>query len=126
MSANFPATRLRRTRSADWSRRLHRETTLSPADLIWPLFVIEGEGAEQPVASLPGVSRWSVDLLLERVADAIALGIPAIALFPNTPPDRRSDEAEEAWNPDNLICRALRAIRERFGLGAILKGRSLR
>ena len=115
MSANFPATRLRRTRSADWSRRLHRETTLSPADLIWPLFVIEGEGAEQPVASLPGVSRWSVDLLLERVADAIALGIPAIALFPNTPPDRRSDEAEEAWNPDNLICRALRAIRERFG-----------
>ena len=117
MSANFPATRLRRTRSADWSRRLHRETTLSPADLIWPLFVIEGEGAEQPVASLPGVSRWSVDLLLERVADAIALGIPAIALFPNTPPDRRSDEAEEAWNPDNLICRALRAIRERFGDG---------
>ena len=117
MSANFPATRLRRTRSADWSRRLHRETTLSPADLIWPLFVIEGEGAEQPVASLPGVSRWSVDLLLERVADAIALGITAIALFPNTPPDRRSDEAEEAWNPDNLICRALRAIRERFGDG---------
>ena len=117
MSANFPATRLRRTRSADWSRRLHRENTLSPADLIWPLFVIEGEGAEQPVASLPGVSRWSVDLLLERVADAIALGITAIALFPNTPPDRRSDEAEEAWNPDNLICRALRAIRERFGDG---------
>ncbi|MEL7687329.1 porphobilinogen synthase [Citromicrobium bathyomarinum] len=115
MSANFPATRLRRTRSADWSRRLHRENTLSPADLIWPLFVIEGEGAEQPVASLPGVSRWSIDLLLERVAEAIALGIPAIALFPNTPPDRRSDEAEEAWNPDNLICRALRAIRERFG-----------
>ena len=115
MSAQFPTTRLRRTRTQDWSRRLHRENTLSPADLIWPLFVIEGEGQEEPVASLPGVSRWSVDLLLERVGEAIELGIPCIALFPNTPADLRTEAAEEAWNPDNLICRAVRAIRDRFG-----------
>ena len=115
MSAQFPTTRLRRTRTQDWSRRLHRENTLSPADLIWPLFVIEGEGQEEPVASLPGVSRWSVDLLLERVGEAIELGIPCIALFPNTPASLRTEGAEEAWNPDNLICRAVRAIRDRFG-----------
>ncbi|MAO03866.1 MULTISPECIES: porphobilinogen synthase [unclassified Citromicrobium] len=115
MAAAFPSTRLRRTRTHDWSRRLHRETTLSPADLIWPLFVIDGEGQEQPVSSLPGVSRWSVDLLVERVGEAIDLGIPCVALFPNTPAQLRSETAEEAWNPDNLLCRAVRAIRERYG-----------
>ena len=115
MSPSFPSTRLRRTRTHDWSRRLHRENILTPADLIWPLFVIDGEKAEQPVASLPGVSRWSVDLLLERVGEAIDLGIPCVALFPNTPSDKRSDGAEEAWNPDNLLCRAVRAIRETYG-----------
>ena len=115
MAAAFPSTRLRRTRTHDWSRRLHRETTLSPADLIWPLFVIEGEGQEQPVASLPGVSRWSVDLLVERVGEAIDLGIPCVALFPNTPANLRSETAEEAWNTDNLLCRAVRAIRDRYG-----------
>ena len=115
MAAAFPSTRLRRPRTRDWSRRLHRETTLSAADLIWPLFVIDGEGQEQPVASLPGVSRWSVDLLVERVGEAIDLGIPCVALFPNTPARLRSETAEEAWNPDNLLCRAVRAIRERYG-----------
>ncbi|GAB5348789.1 porphobilinogen synthase [Alteriqipengyuania sp. 357] len=115
MTAAFPATRLRRTRTQEWSRRLHRQTVLSPADLIWPLFVIEGEGEEQQVASLPGVSRWSVDLLLDRVGEAIDFGIPCVALFPNTPPQLRSERAEEAWNPDNLICRAVRAIRDRYG-----------
>ena len=115
MSPSFPSTRLRRTRTQDWSRRLHRETVLTPADLIWPLFVIEGEGAQEPIASLPGVSRWSVDLLLDRVGEAIDLGIPCVSLFPNTPPERRSEGAEEAWNPDNLSCRAVRAIRDRFG-----------
>ncbi|MAO97276.1 MAG: porphobilinogen synthase [Citromicrobium sp.] len=115
MSAHFPKTRLRRTRAAAWSRSLHRENTLSPADLIWPLFVIEGENEEQPVGSLPGVSRWSIDLLLDRVGEAIELGIPCVSLFPNTPAEKRSDDAIEAWNSDNLICRAVRAIRDRFG-----------
>lgn len=117
MSATFPSTRLRRTRTHDWSRRLHRETTLTPSDLIWPLFVIDGEKAQQPVTSLPGVSRWSVDFLLERVGEAIELGIPCVALFPNTPAERRSETADEAWNADNLTCRAVRAIRDRFGDG---------
>jgi len=115
MSAHFPKTRLRRTRAAAWSRSLHRENTLSTADLIWPLFVIEGENEEQPVGSLPGVSRWSIDLLLDRVGEAIELGIPCVSLFPNTPAEKRSDDAVEAWNSDNLICRAVRAIRDRFG-----------
>lgn len=115
MTPAFPSTRLRRTRAHEWSRRLHRETSLSAADLIWPLFVIDGERAEQPVASLPGVSRWSVDLLMDRVGEAIDLGIPCIALFPNTPAERRSDDAAEAWNSDNLTCRAVRAIRDKFG-----------
>ncbi len=115
MSPSFPSTRLRRTRTHGWSRRLHRENVLTPADLIWPLFVIDGDAAQQPVASLPGVSRWSVDLLLDRVGEAIELGIPCVTLFPNTPDDRRSDSAQEAWNPDNLTCRAVRAIRERYG-----------
>ncbi len=111
----FPGTRLRRTRTHEWSRRLHRETALAPADLIWPLFVVKGDGVEQPIGSLPGVSRWSIDLLLDRVGEAIELGIPCVSLFPNTPADRRSETADEAWNPDNLICRAVRAIRDRYG-----------
>ena len=115
MTATFPSTRLRRARTHDWSRRLHRETALAPADLIWPLFLIEGEGEEQPVSSLPGVSRWSIDLLMERVGEAIDLGIPCVALFPNTPADRRSEDAAEAWNPDNLTCRAVKGIRDRYG-----------
>src|SRR5690606_14667691 len=93
MTAFYPASRLRRTRAYGWSRALHRETVLTPSDLIWPLFVTEGEGVEDPVTSLPGVSRWSVDLIVERAKEAIALGIPALALFPNTPADRRSDKA---------------------------------
>ena len=88
-----------------------RETILSPADLIWPLFITEGEGVEEPIASLPGVSRWSVDGIVTRAAEAIKLGIPCIALFPNTPPALRSDDGAEASNPDNLMCRAIRAIK---------------
>jgi len=94
---------------------LHRETIVTPADLIWPLFVTSGEGVEDPVSSLPGVSRWSVDLIAERAREAVKLGIPVVALFPNTPPDRRSDEGEEAHNPDNLMCRAIRAIKDACG-----------
>jgi porphobilinogen synthase len=92
-----------------------RETMLSPADLIWPLFVTEGEAVEEPISSLPGVSRWSVDQIVVRAADAIDLGIPCIALFPNTQPDRRSEDGEEALNPDNLMCRAIRAIKQAHG-----------
>ena len=92
-----------------------RETMLSPADLIWPLFVTEGETVEEPILSLPGVSRWSVDQIVVRAAEAIELGIPCIALFPNTQPERRSEDGEEALNPDNLMCRAIRAIKQAHG-----------
>jgi len=109
---SFPALRLRRTRVAPWSRALHAETILTPADLIWPLFVTEGEGVEDPIASLPGVSRWSVDGIVARAREAVQLGIPCLALFPNTQPERRSEDGAEALNPDNLMCRAIRAIRE--------------
>ena len=115
MTGSYPHTRLRRARSTAWSRAMYRETVLTPADLIWPVFVTEGEGVEQPIASLPGVSRWSVDLLVERAREAADLGIPCLALFPDTQPERRSDDGAEALNPDNLMCRALRAIRAELG-----------
>jgi porphobilinogen synthase len=111
-SASFPALRLRRTRAAAWSRALVAENMLTPSDLIWPLFVAEGEGAEEPIATLPGVSRWSVDRIGAQARLARGLGIPCIALFPNTPTALRTDDAREALNPDNLICRAIRAAKE--------------
>ena len=92
-----------------------RETQLTPANLIWPLFVCAGEGVEEPIASLPGVSRWSVDLIVERAAEAIEAGIPCIALFPYTEADRRSEDGAEALNPENLMCRAVRAIKAAHG-----------
>jgi porphobilinogen synthase len=109
--AAFPAARLRRTRAAAWSRAMVAETVLTPANLIWPLFIAEGEGVEEPIASLPGVSRWSVDGIVARAKEARDLGIPCIALFPNTPRDLRTEDAGEALNPDNLICRAIRAVK---------------
>ena len=112
MSARYPALRLRRTRASEWSRRLHAETVLTPADLIWPLFVCEGRGEEQAIASLPGVSRWSVDLLVERAREARDLGIACLALFPNTPSELRSEDGAEAHNPDNLMCQAIRAVKD--------------
>jgi porphobilinogen synthase len=115
MTASYPAIRLRRTRATAWSRAMHRETVLTPADLIWPLFVTGGTGVEEPIASLPGVSRWSVDLIAQRAREAAALGIPCLALFPNTEPGLRSEDGREALNPDNLMCRAIRAIREACG-----------
>jgi porphobilinogen synthase len=110
--SRYPALRLRRTRASAWSRRLHAETVLTPADLIWPLFVVEGEGVEQPIASLPGVSRWSVDGIVARAREARDLGIPCVALFPYTQPDRRSDDGREALNPDNLMCQAIQALKD--------------
>lgn len=91
---------------------MHAEHRLSPADLIWPLFVTEGSGVEEPIGSLPGVSRWSVDGIVTQAKLARDLGIPCLALFPNTQPDRRSDDGTEALNPDNLMCRAIRAIKD--------------
>ena len=88
------------------------ETVLTPADIIWPLFITEGKGVEEPVGALPGVSRWSVDRLVERAREARSLGIPCIALFPNTPPELRSDDGREALNADNLMCRAIRAVKD--------------
>ena len=88
------------------------EHRLHPSDLIWPLFVCEGEGCEEPIASLPGVRRWTVDLLAARAREAADAGIPCVALFPNTPQGLRTDDAGEALNTDNLICRAIRAIKD--------------
>ena len=94
---------------------MHRETVLTPADLIWPLFVTSGVDVEEPVGSLPGVSRWSIDGIAKRAKEAVELGIPCIALFPNTPPEKRSEEGDEAFNPDNLMCRAIKAVRDACG-----------
>jgi len=114
-NASYPNTRLRRTRASSWSRAMYRETVLTPADLIWPLFVTDGKGVEEPVASLPGVSRWSVDGIAKHAKQAFDLGIPCVALFPNTQPNKRSDDGAEAFNPDNLMCRAIKAIRDACG-----------
>ena len=108
----YPALRLRRSRAHPWSRALVAETVLSPADLIWPLFVTEGTATREPIASMPGVERLSVDLLGAAAKEAAALGIPALALFPNTAAADRSDDGAEALNPGNLMCRAIAAIKD--------------
>jgi porphobilinogen synthase len=103
--------RPRRLRRADWSRRLVRETVLTADDLIWPIFILDGEKTRQPVASMPGVERLSIDEAVKACAHAAKLGIPAVALFPYTDPKLRNEEGSEAFNPDNLICKAVRAIK---------------
>ena len=117
----YPTTRLRRNRRDDWSRRLVAENHLRVDDLIWPVFVHEGEASREPVLSMPGVERLSVDLLVEAVAEAVELRIPAVAIFPATPPDKKTPEAEEAFNPENLVCRSVRALKKAHGdrLGVI-------
>ena len=118
--APFPRTRPRRLRREPWLRRLVAECRLSPADLIQPFFVLEGEGVREPVPSMPGVERLSVDLLLPQVARCRELGIPAVALFPVTPPHRKSEDGAEAWNEDNLCCRAIRTIKRQVpGIGVV-------
>ena len=111
-TASFPALRMRRGRSSAWMRSMLAENRLHPSDLIWPLFICDGRDCEEPIAALPGVSRWSVDRLGAKSREAAALGIPCIALFPNTPENLRTDRAEEALNRDNLICRGIRAIKD--------------
>jgi porphobilinogen synthase len=108
----FPAVRMRRNRRTAWARALVAEHVLSPGDLIWPLFVMEGAKKRVPVATMPGVDRLSVDLVVAAAEEAVALGIPAIALFPYTDPKLRSEDASEAFNPDNLVCTATRAVRK--------------
>src|SRR5262245_34363598 len=111
----FPQTRLRRLRRYDWSRRLVAENRLSVDDLIWPLFVHDGNGRREAVASMPGVERLSVDLAVEAVGTAVALGIPAVALFPVTDPAKKTPDGAEAVNPDNLVCGAVRAVKQAHG-----------
>jgi porphobilinogen synthase len=108
----FPATRLRRSRMADWSRRLVAESTLSVDDLIWPIFVQDGDNTRTEVASMPGVERLTIDLAVEAAAKACDLGIPVIALFPQTDPSLKTENGREAVNPDNLVCRTVRAIKQ--------------
>ncbi|WP_316013117.1 porphobilinogen synthase [Roseobacter sp. HKCCA0434] len=110
-AAPFPMTRPRRLRRTDWMRRLVRETRLSVDDLIWPVFVVDGENQRQPIPSMPGVERVSLDLIGQLANDAAGLGIPCMALFPYTDPSVKTPEAEEAWNPDNLVNRATREVK---------------
>lgn len=110
----FPYTRMRRMRADDFSRRLMRESSLSVDDLIYPVFVLEGNGEREPVASMPGVERMSIDLLLKEAKEWVELGIPAVALFPVTPTDKKSLLAEEAYNPDGLAQRAVKALKHAF------------
>jgi porphobilinogen synthase len=108
---SYPATRLRRLRRHGFLRELTRETLLTPADLIYPVFVLDGTGRREPVASMPGVERLSVDLLIGQAREAASLGIPAIALFPVIDAGLKSDNAAEAWNPDGLVPRAVQALK---------------
>lgn len=108
----FPLTRLRRNRRAAWSRRLVRENHLTVSDLIWPVFVVEGTHQEVPVASMPGVTRYSIDRLICEVRKTAELGVPAIAIFPVTPQEKKTPDGEESGNPENLICRAIHAVRD--------------
>jgi len=110
----FPATRMRRMRAHDFSRRLMSETSLTSNDLIWPVFVLEGDDAVEPVKSLPGVVRMTIDRLLPAAGHCFELGIPAIALFPVVSADCKSDDAREAWNPEGLTQRTVTALKERF------------
>ena len=109
---SFPATRLRRLRRHDWTRRLVAEATLSPSDFIWPIFIVDGALKREPVPSMPGVERLSSDLAVGAAEEAAKLGIPVIALFPYTDPAIKTDDGREATNPENLICRTVRAIKK--------------
>jgi len=108
----YPRIRMRRNRRHDWSRRLVAENMLWPSDLIWPVFVQEGREGRTPIPSMPGVSRLSIPALVDAAGEARALGIPLIAIFPATPPERKSPDGEEALNPENLVCRAVRAVKK--------------
>ncbi len=114
MTINFPATRMRRMRKDDFSRRLMREHHLTLDDLIYPVFVLEGKGKRESVVSMPGIDRVSIDELLKEAAELLELQIPAIALFPVTPVENKSEDACEAWNPEGLIQRAVRTLKAEY------------
>jgi porphobilinogen synthase len=117
---HFPATRLRRNRHDAWTRRMVAETKLSVDDLIWPVFIMEGHNATTDVAAMPGVQRVTVDRLVSFVEPVARLGVPAIALFPVTPSDRKDAEGTESANPDNLMCQAARLLKREFpGVGLV-------
>src|ERR1700743_1083589 len=108
----FPATRMRRLRRHDWSRKLVAESTLSAADFIWPVFIVDGQNKREPVQSMPGVDRLSIDLVAGAAEEAAKLGIPVIALFPYTEPSLKTPDGREALNANNLVCRAVREIKK--------------
>ena len=110
-TTKFPATRMRRMRRDEFSRKLMRENTLTPADLIQPYFVIEGSDSSQPVPSMPGVNRLTIDRLVDRAKHLDSLGVPAMVLFPVVGDDKKTPAAEEAFNPDGLVQRAVSAVR---------------
>ena len=109
---SYPTTRMRRNRRDDWTRRLVAENRLSVDDLIWPVFVHDGNEARIPVPSLPGIDRLSIGQLVADVGEAKALGIPLVAIFPVVDPSLKSAEAEEAYKSDNLICRAVKSVKD--------------
>ncbi|MCS4503099.1 Delta-aminolevulinic acid dehydratase [wastewater metagenome] len=122
-TGRFPRTRMRRMRADAFSRRLMREHTLTVDDLIYPVFVLDGENRREAVPSMPGIERQSIDLLVAEAERLAALGVPAVALFPVTPPERKSLDAAEAWNPDGLVQRTVRALKEAVPeLGVITDG----
>ena len=110
--SSYPYLRMRRGRIAPWMRDMLAENRLHPSDFIWPLFICEGSDCVEMIGSLPGVSRWSIDRIGAQAKEAAALGIPCVALFPNTPNELRTEDAREALNKDNLICRAIKAIKD--------------
>jgi len=116
-SGSFPETRMRRNRRWPWLRDMLRETHFSASNLIWPIFVTEGQNQRQPISSMPGVDRISVDLAVRGAEQAAELGISSVAIFPVTPVEKKSEDAEHAFDPDNLICRTTRAITEKLGTG---------
>ena len=117
---SFPFTRMRRMRANDFSRRMMRETVLTPDDFIWPVFVIEGEDRTEKVESMPGVERMTIDRLLGAAGECVNLGVPVIALFPVTAPEAKTDDACEAWNTEGLAQRAVRALKKAYpGLGVM-------
>src|SRR6267154_5983099 len=109
---SYPSLRMRRLRRREWSRRLVAENSLSAPDLIWPIFIVDGGNQRVAIPTMPGVERLSVDAAVAAAEEAAKLGIPVIALFPNTPELKKTDDGREAENPDNLVCRAVRAIKK--------------